>query len=60
MEDINNKKLNIGDEVVYAYKSFGDVKLKQGKITKIYANDKECTVDSVAHIYGYRIMKIKE
>ena len=58
MKDILGRELKVGDLVAYVYGKKASAKLKVGNITKIYDNDKECSVDENAHIYDFRILKI--
>lgn len=59
MKDIKGVNVAVGDEVAYACKNYGDVRLKTGVVNKIYADDKTCTVDSTPHVFDNRIIKIK-
>lgn len=58
MKDILDRELKVGDVVAYVYSKNSSAKLKVGNITKIYDNDKECSVDGHVHIYDFRILKI--
>lgn len=58
MKDILGRELKVGDIVAYVYSKNSSAKLKVGSITKIYDNDKECSVDGNAHIYDFRVLKI--
>lgn len=58
MKDILRRELKVGDVVAYVYGKNSSAKLNIGNITKIYDNDKECSVDGNAHIYDFRILKI--
>ncbi len=51
MVDAYGRDVHIGDKVVYVYKT----NIKVGTISRIYDNDKECSVDGHAHIYTDRI-----
>lgn len=58
MFDCKGNRLEIGDNVVYVRGKNAAAGLETGHITKIYANDSECSVDGYAHIYNFRVMKI--
>lgn len=58
MKDINGVELQVGDPVVYVYGKNSYASLKTGNVTKIYDNDKECSVGRDTHIYNFRIMKL--
>lgn len=58
MKDINGIELKVGDSVVYVYGKNSNASLAIGRVTKIYSNNKECSVDGNAHIYDFRIMKL--
>lgn len=59
MKDFEGKDLKVGDEVIFIYGANGTKSLRRGKISKIYANDEECSVDGCAHIAYFRISKIE-
>lgn len=51
MKDCKGNELKVGDSVVYVHGKNSNASLATGNITKIYANDKECSVDGNAHIF---------
>ena len=58
MKDCTGNVLNIGDRVVFISGSTSDPRLAIGNVSKIYTNDKECSVDGKSHIYRKRIIKV--
>lgn len=58
MKDCKGNELKVGDLVVYVHGKNSNACLATGNVTKIYANDKECSVDGNAHIYNFRVMKL--
>lgn len=48
----------LGNKVVFVRNASSSPGLKLGEITKIYINDKECTVGDTPHIFKNRIMKL--
>ena len=60
MKDINGRKLNVGDRVVFIAGASRNPILKIGTITKIYENNKECSVDGNAHVYNNRVMLVED
>lgn len=57
MKDVKGNEVAVGDEVVYIRNIGYDAKLDIGKVTKIYRNGHECSVDRKPHIYSCRILK---
>jgi len=58
MKDCKGNELKVGDSVVYVHGKNSNACLATGNVTKIYSNDKECSVDGNAHIYYFRVMKL--
>lgn len=58
MFDCKGNELHVGDHVVYVRGANTTARLETGHITKIYANDYECSVDGYAHVYNFRVMKL--
>lgn len=59
MKDFEGKDLKVGDEVIFIYGANVDKRLSRGKISKIYANDEECSVNGCSHIKSFRIYKVE-
>ena len=51
-------ELHVGDYVVYVRGKNASAELATGHVTKIYENNKECSVDGYAHVYDFRVMKL--
>lgn len=47
MTDVTGKELNIDDVVYFAYRSYGDVSIGKGMITKIYDGKNRCSVRDI-------------
>lgn len=60
MKDFEGKDLKVGDEVIFIYGANVDKRLSRGKISKIYANDEECSVNGCSHIKSFRLYKVKQ
>lgn len=58
MFDCKGNELHVGDNVVYIRGANASAMLETGHITKIYTNNKECSVDGYAHVYDFRVMKL--
>lgn len=58
MKDFLGNALQVGDEVVFVADANSSPSLSKGKVTKIYTNDKECSVSGRSHVYSNRIMKL--
>lgn len=58
MKDFLGNELHVVDKVVFVRNASSSPVLKLGEITKIYINDKECTVGDTPHIFKNRIMKL--
>jgi hypothetical protein len=56
MKDFKGNILHEGDMVICILGAASSPFLYQGKITKIYKNNKECSVDGSSHIFSNRIM----
>ena len=50
--------MHVGDHVVYVRGKNASAELATGHVTKIYENNKECSVDGYAHVYDFRVMKL--
>ena len=57
MKDCTGNILNVGDRVIFIWGANNDPRLKIGHVTKIYANDRECSVDGHSHIFSKRVIK---
>lgn len=58
MKDFLGNELHVGDKVVFVRNASSSPGLGIGEITKIYNNDRECTVGDSSHVYKNRIMKL--
>lgn len=58
MKDKNGNTVNVGDKVVFIKHATTNPTLGIGRITKIYANDRTCSVDNMPNIYRNRILSI--
>lgn len=58
MTDFLGNEIKAGDMVVFVKDSNRCPHLCKGTVKKIYSNDKECTVDSISHVYSNRLMKL--
>lgn len=62
MKDFRGKDIFVGDKVIFVGNVTKSARLDKGVVTKIYANDTECTVTTKikghSHILSDRIMKL--
>lgn len=62
MKDAFGNELNIGDDVVFICGRNSLAEIARGKVTKFYKSHfgkDECSVGIHAHIFGFRVAKIK-
>lgn len=60
MKDVFGMEVKEGDEVLFIKNSRHNPTLAKGRVTKIYKNDRQCSVDGYTHIYDYRLLLVKE
>lgn len=51
MKDVFGMEVKEGDEVLFIKNSRNNPTLAKGRVTKIYKNDRQCSVDEYTHIY---------
>lgn len=60
MTDSQGNTVNVGDTVAYILGASNSPSLRIGQVTKIYPNDKRCSVDNHPNIFKNRILLLKE
>lgn len=57
MKDVKGNELKVGDYVAFVRQGIGGV-IDTGNITKIYSDDKACSVEKVTNIFPHRVLKL--